>query len=149
MISAFISLPYDPLETILADCFKGSIIVLISFCVILSLVWLRDQIVNGGGPDWLENIQEDPPLEVRKVVLNRLHTTICLLAIIAVIILYFGTIIILLYSRFKLKYHVIRWLTTELTTAELKIMMTTWLDSWIGTMILPRQASNSPEFIPY
>ena len=63
--SAFISLPYDPLETILADCFKGSIIVLISFCVILSLVWLRDQIVNGGGPDWLENVQDDPPLEVR------------------------------------------------------------------------------------
>lgn len=63
-IAPFISLPYDPLETILADCFKGSIIVLISFCVILSLVWLRDQIVNGGGPDWLENIQEDPPLEV-------------------------------------------------------------------------------------
>ena len=38
---------------------------LISFCVILSLVWLRDQIVNGGGPDWLENVQDDPPLEVR------------------------------------------------------------------------------------
>jgi E3 ubiquitin-protein ligase MARCH6 len=64
IFSAFISLPYDPLETILADCFKGSIIVLISFCVILSLVWLRDQIVNGGGPDWLENIQEDAPQEV-------------------------------------------------------------------------------------
>ena len=93
MISAFISLPYDPLETILADCFKGSIIVLISFCVILSLVWLRDQIVNGGGPDWLENIQEDPPLEVRKVVLNRLHTKICLLAIIVVIILVSYTLV--------------------------------------------------------
>ena len=37
---------------------------MISFCVILSLVWLRDQIINGGGPEWLENVQDDQPVDV-------------------------------------------------------------------------------------
>ena len=63
-LSALLSVPYDSFETIFGDCIKGSLIVMASFCLILSLVWLREQIINGGGPEWLENIAEELQAEV-------------------------------------------------------------------------------------
>lgn len=37
--------------------FQGSFIVTCTLFTFIGLVWLREQIVHGGGPDWLE--QED------------------------------------------------------------------------------------------
>ena len=45
---------------------------MISFCVILSLVWLRDQIVNGGGPEWLENVQDEQLPDVSYIQTNNI-----------------------------------------------------------------------------
>jgi len=63
------SLPFDIPENLLADCFKGSFIVTSSLCVIISLVWLREQIINGGGPDWLALDPDDLVVNV----LNRIE----------------------------------------------------------------------------
>jgi len=41
-------------ENILSDCFQGSFIVTCTLCTFISLVWLREQILHGGGPDWLD-----------------------------------------------------------------------------------------------
>ena len=41
-------------ENILADCFQGFFVVLATLLAFISLVWLREQILHGGGPDWLD-----------------------------------------------------------------------------------------------
>jgi len=41
-------------ENILSDCFQGCFIVTCTLCTFISLVWLREQILHGGGPDWLD-----------------------------------------------------------------------------------------------
>uniref|UniRef100_A0A8C6NLW5 E3 ubiquitin-protein ligase MARCHF6 n=1 Tax=Nothobranchius furzeri TaxID=105023 RepID=A0A8C6NLW5_NOTFU len=47
-------------ENILADCLQGCFVVTCTLCAFISLVWLREQIVHGGAPQWLE--QNPPPL---------------------------------------------------------------------------------------
>jgi len=42
-------------ENILSDCFQGCFIVTCTLCTFISLVWLREQILHGGGPDWLDH----------------------------------------------------------------------------------------------
>ena len=37
-----------------SDCLKGCFVVGCSVCAFIVLVWLREQIVVHGGPDWLE-----------------------------------------------------------------------------------------------
>ena len=56
-ISSMLTLPLDMLSTenILSDIFQGVFVVICSLCAFISLVWLREQILSGGGPDWLEN----------------------------------------------------------------------------------------------
>ena len=41
-------------ENIASDCFHGCFVVTCTLCAFISLVWLREQILHGGGPDWLE-----------------------------------------------------------------------------------------------
>lgn len=41
-------------ENILLDIFHGLVVVSCTFFAIIGLVWLREQILHGGGPDWLE-----------------------------------------------------------------------------------------------
>ena len=41
-------------ENLLSDCIKGCFVVACTLCAFISLVWLREQIVMNGGPDWLE-----------------------------------------------------------------------------------------------
>uniref|UniRef100_A0A3Q3QIJ6 E3 ubiquitin-protein ligase MARCHF6 n=1 Tax=Monopterus albus TaxID=43700 RepID=A0A3Q3QIJ6_MONAL len=61
-VSSFLTLPLDMLSTqnLLADCLQGCFVVTCTLCTFISLVWLREQIVHGGAPQWLE--QNQPPL---------------------------------------------------------------------------------------
>ena len=36
------------------DILHGCVVVLCTLCAFIGLVWLREQILHGGGPDWLE-----------------------------------------------------------------------------------------------
>uniref|UniRef100_A0A8D3DS28 RING-type E3 ubiquitin transferase n=1 Tax=Scophthalmus maximus TaxID=52904 RepID=A0A8D3DS28_SCOMX len=47
-------------QNLLADCLQGCFVVTCTLCAFISLVWLREQIVHGGPPQWLE--QNQPPL---------------------------------------------------------------------------------------
>lgn len=55
------SFPYDMFstESITADVFRGCFVVTCTLFAFIGLIWLREQILHGGGPDWLE--QEDVP----------------------------------------------------------------------------------------
>ncbi|CAK9817654.1 E3 ubiquitin-protein ligase MARCHF6 [Anthophora quadrimaculata] len=61
------SLPMDMLsaENISSDVFQGCFVVTCTLFAFIGLVWLREQILHAGGPDWLEidNI-ELPPVDV-------------------------------------------------------------------------------------
>uniref|UniRef100_A0A3P9K971 E3 ubiquitin-protein ligase MARCHF6 n=1 Tax=Oryzias latipes TaxID=8090 RepID=A0A3P9K971_ORYLA len=61
-VSSLLTLPLDMLSTqnLLADCLQGCFVVTCTLCAFISLVWLREQIVHGGAPQWLEQIP--PPL---------------------------------------------------------------------------------------
>ncbi|CAH1780425.1 unnamed protein product [Owenia fusiformis] len=65
-VSSLLTLPLDMLSTnnLLSDCFQGCFVVTCTLCAFISLVWLREQILHGGGPDWLEH---DPPANQNQV----------------------------------------------------------------------------------
>ncbi|XP_062500948.1 E3 ubiquitin-protein ligase MARCHF6-like isoform X2 [Corticium candelabrum] len=44
-------------ENVLTDCVKGCFVVACTLCTFISLVWLREQIIQGGGPEWLAPLQ--------------------------------------------------------------------------------------------
>ncbi|VDD86927.1 unnamed protein product, partial [Enterobius vermicularis] len=54
-VADIFALPFHlfSMENILFDCFKGCFIVSIFLCTFISLVWLREQINNGGPQEWL------------------------------------------------------------------------------------------------
>ncbi|XP_077982341.1 E3 ubiquitin-protein ligase MARCHF6-like [Glandiceps talaboti] len=60
-LSSLLTLPIDMLSTdnILSDCFQGCFVVTCTLCAFISLVWLREQILHGGGPEWLEENNEE------------------------------------------------------------------------------------------
>ncbi|XP_032830602.2 E3 ubiquitin-protein ligase MARCHF6 isoform X2 [Petromyzon marinus] len=55
-VSSLLTLPMDMLSTenILVDCLQGCLVVTCTLCAFISLVWLREQIMHGGAPPWLE-----------------------------------------------------------------------------------------------
>ncbi|XP_071958271.1 E3 ubiquitin-protein ligase MARCHF6-like [Antedon mediterranea] len=55
-IQPILNLPSDifSIEAIASDIVQGCFIVGCTLCAFISLVWLREQVVNGGGPQWLE-----------------------------------------------------------------------------------------------
>ncbi|GIY71172.1 e3 ubiquitin-protein ligase MARCHF6 [Caerostris extrusa] len=64
-LSSILSLPLDIFSTLYGCC-----VVTCTLCAFISLVWLREQILHGGGPEWLEQEHEaaihniiDPPAE--------------------------------------------------------------------------------------
>lgn len=61
-VSSLLTLPLDMLSTdnLLADCLQGCFVVACTLCAFISLVWLREQIVHGGAPLWLEQNQHQP-----------------------------------------------------------------------------------------
>ncbi|CAB1326270.1 unnamed protein product, partial [Coregonus sp. 'balchen'] len=62
-VSSLLTLPLDMLSTenLLADCLQGCFVVTCTLCAFISLVWLREQIVHGGAPQWLEHNQQQQP----------------------------------------------------------------------------------------
>ena len=40
-------------ENVVGDCFQGCFVVTCTLCAFISLVWLREQILHGGGPEWV------------------------------------------------------------------------------------------------
>lgn len=48
-------------ENIMLDIFQGGAVVSLTLLAFIGLVWLREQILHGGGPEWLENELEDDP----------------------------------------------------------------------------------------
>jgi len=61
-------------ENIVSDCFQGCFIVTCTLCTFISLVWLREQILHGGGPDWLD---QEPALANHRQVGPVLHVCDC------------------------------------------------------------------------
>ncbi|RXM27522.1 E3 ubiquitin-protein ligase MARCH6 [Acipenser ruthenus] len=61
-VSSLLTLPLDMLSTenVLADCLQGCFVVTCTLCAFISLVWLREQIVHGGAPQWLDQNQQQP-----------------------------------------------------------------------------------------
>ena len=61
-VSSLLTLPLDMLSTdnIVSDILQGGFVVLCSLAAFISLVWLREQILSGGGPDWLEQNNNRP-----------------------------------------------------------------------------------------
>ncbi|MGH0142938.1 UNVERIFIED_CONTAM: hypothetical protein FKN15_030513 [Acipenser sinensis] len=43
-----------------AYCLQGCFVVTCTLCAFISLVWLREQIVHGGAPQWLDQNQQQP-----------------------------------------------------------------------------------------
>lgn len=58
--SQILTLPLDMLSTenIGSDIFHGCFVVTCTLFAFIGLVWLREQILHGGGPDWLEPEQQ-------------------------------------------------------------------------------------------
>ncbi|XP_052230850.1 E3 ubiquitin-protein ligase MARCHF6-like isoform X2 [Dreissena polymorpha] len=69
-VSSLLTLPLDMLSTenLASDCFHGCFVVACTLCAFISLVWLREQILHGGGPDWLE--QDVPGAQARGNLLD-------------------------------------------------------------------------------
>lgn len=60
-IDMLLTLPIDMFSTenIAIDVFRGCFVATCTLFTFVGLVWLREQIIHGGGPDWLE--RDDPP----------------------------------------------------------------------------------------
>ncbi|XP_035725094.1 E3 ubiquitin-protein ligase MARCHF6-like isoform X2 [Vespa mandarinia] len=75
------SLPMDMLsaENISSDVFHGCFVVTCTLFAFIGLVWLREQILHAGGPDWLErdNIQlppiDNPPQVVAAAAVQQIQ----------------------------------------------------------------------------
>lgn len=65
------SLPFEmfSMDNIAADVFRGCFVVTCTLFGFIGLVWLREQIVHGGGPDWLD--EEEPAAEAADI--NPVH----------------------------------------------------------------------------
>lgn len=64
-IDMLLTLPIDMFSTenIAIDVFRGCFVATCTLFTFVGLVWLREQIIHGGGPDWLE--RDDPPPAVQ------------------------------------------------------------------------------------
>uniref|UniRef100_W8AV76 E3 ubiquitin-protein ligase MARCHF6 n=2 Tax=Ceratitis capitata TaxID=7213 RepID=W8AV76_CERCA len=61
-----LSMPFDVFSTnnLASDAFRGCFVVTCTLLSFIGLVWLREQILHGGGPDWLE--RDDAPAAVNE-----------------------------------------------------------------------------------
>lgn len=59
-VDMLLSFPFDMFTTdnLAADVFRGGFVVTCTLFVFIGLVWLREQILHGGGPEWLERVEE-------------------------------------------------------------------------------------------
>ncbi|XP_066997682.2 E3 ubiquitin-protein ligase MARCHF6 [Anabrus simplex] len=61
-VDSVLTLPLDifSTENIASDVFQGCFVVTCTLFAFIGLVWLREQILHGGGPDWLERENNNP-----------------------------------------------------------------------------------------
>jgi len=61
-ISSILTLPYDIVsrDHILTDVLQGGLVVFCSLGAFICLLWLREQILTGGGPAWLQPAEPEP-----------------------------------------------------------------------------------------
>lgn len=55
-------------ENVASDIFQGCFVVTCTLCAFISLIWLREQILHGGGPEWLERELPVPAARAAVVV---------------------------------------------------------------------------------
>lgn len=65
-LDMLVTLPFEMFSTenLAADVFRGCFVVTCTLFAFIGLVWLREQILHGGGPDWLDegnNVNEEIP----------------------------------------------------------------------------------------
>ena len=67
---SILSLPFDVFSTenIPSDVFRGCFVVTCTLLSFIGIVWLREQILHGGGPDWLER-DDAPPINDANLVI--------------------------------------------------------------------------------
>ncbi|CAF1437544.1 unnamed protein product, partial [Adineta ricciae] len=68
-VSSILTLPYDIVSTdhILTDVLQGGLVVFCSLGAFICLLWLREQILTGGGPVWLQPAEAEPAAPVAVV----------------------------------------------------------------------------------
>ncbi|CAF1215439.1 unnamed protein product [Rotaria sordida] len=61
-ISSILTLPYDIVSTdhLFTDVLQGGLVVFCSLGAFICLLWLREQILTGGGPAWLQPAEPEP-----------------------------------------------------------------------------------------
>jgi hypothetical protein len=66
-----LTLPLDilALENVASDVFHGCFVVTCTLFAFIGLVWLREQILHGGGPDWLERDNNNIPAAAGDILL--------------------------------------------------------------------------------
>ncbi|XP_074036205.1 E3 ubiquitin-protein ligase MARCHF6 isoform X2 [Leptinotarsa decemlineata] len=73
-VDAILTLPFEIVssENLLSDIFQGCFVVTCTLFAFAGLVWLREQILHGGGPDWLqrENVQVEGVEGVERALEN-------------------------------------------------------------------------------
>jgi E3 ubiquitin-protein ligase MARCH6 len=70
-ISSILTLPYDIVSTdhLLTDVLQGGLVVFCSLGAFICLLWLREQILSGGGPAWLQPADPEPARQAAAVAL--------------------------------------------------------------------------------
>ncbi|XP_066159139.1 E3 ubiquitin-protein ligase MARCHF6 isoform X1 [Euwallacea fornicatus] len=73
-VDAILTLPFEMLssENVISDIFHGCLVVCCTLLAFAGLVWLREQILHGGGPDWLQRDDiapeaENPPQALQNI----------------------------------------------------------------------------------
>ena len=61
-VASLLTLPYDIVSTdrLVSDVLQGGLVVFCSLGAFICLLWLREQILTGGGPAWLQAIEPEP-----------------------------------------------------------------------------------------
>lgn len=61
-VSSILTLPYEMVSTdhLLTDVLQGGLVVFCSLGAFICLLWLREQILTGGGPAWLQVVEPEP-----------------------------------------------------------------------------------------
>jgi E3 ubiquitin-protein ligase MARCH6 len=74
-VDSVITLPFDilSLENVASDVFHGCFVVTCTLFAFIGLVWLREQILHGGGPDWLERDNNNIPAAAGDILLPPAH----------------------------------------------------------------------------
>lgn len=67
-VDAILTIPFDMLSTenLASDIFHGCFVVVCTLFAFVGLIWLREQILHGGGLDWLQ--RENPVVPEAGVV---------------------------------------------------------------------------------